>query len=122
MKNILLILFISFLSTQSESKLNIGVYGIYWDWSTYTELKIIDEKHYEYIHRGFVSDGYHCSGKYIVENGILKLLGKCKGERRYRFNGNPSRMPRLWKIGKDTLINKTEIRFPEFLEYKPNRE
>ena len=122
MKNSLLILFFCYVSSQLDHQLQKGVYGIYWDESTYTELKIIDEERYEYIHQGFVAGGYRCAGKYVIDNGTLKLLGRCKGERKYKFNGKLHRMPRGWTIKKDSLINTTEMSFPSSLGFKYNRE
>jgi hypothetical protein len=118
MKSVFLILLFSTSLIQSDANLNKGVYGTYWDWNTYTEIEIIDTKHYVYKHKGLMGVGYSCSGKYEVENGMLKLCGKCKEERHYSFNGKQNRMPRLWKIEKDSLINKTEIGFPSTLYFK----
>lgn len=112
---------LTLLSNQCDDGLKTGTYGVYWDWSTYTELKIIDENHYEYHHRGFVGRGYYCSGRYVVEEGTIKLLGKCKGEQEYQFNGKSMKMPRLWKVEKNYLVNKTDIKFPDSLKFMPKK-
>jgi hypothetical protein len=85
----------------SGYELIIGTYGVYLDWSTYTELTINENHTFEYIDRGFTGIGYKNFGKWKIEKGKLILYD-------YKENNSFSPMPTIWEIKEKGLCNITK--------------
>ncbi|GIK70535.1 MAG: hypothetical protein D8M18_10530 [Bacteroidetes bacterium] len=85
----------------SGQKTITGTYGVYLDWSTYTELTIKENQTFEYIDRGFTGIGYKNYGKWKIKNGKLILYD-------YTENNSFHPMPTTWIIKKNELCNDTK--------------
>ena len=85
----------------SGQELKMGTYGVYLDWSTYTELTIKENQTFEYIDRGFTGIGYKNFGKWKIEKGNLILCD-------YDENNSHTPMPTTWIIKQNELCNDTK--------------
>lgn len=103
MKKILFIIVLyfctNFLFGQTIPKQDIktGTYGIYWDWSTYTELTINANLTFSYLVRDFQGNkSTECEGKWKVKKRKLFLI--CRDKILYQ---RP--IPIKWKIKENEL-------------------
>ncbi len=85
----------------SGQEIKTGTYGVYLDWSTYTELTIKENQTFEYIDRDFTGIGYKNFGKWKIEKGNLILYDNNE-------NNSHNSMPTIWKISKNGLCNITK--------------
>lgn len=86
---------------RDKEEIQFGTYGIYLDWSTYTELIIKENQTFQYIDRGFTGIGYKNNGKWKVKKGKLILYD-------YDENNSFRPMPTVWKIEENELCNITK--------------
>ena len=89
------------IDQKDNHEIQFGTYGVYLDWSTYTELVIKENQTFEYIDRGFTGIGYKNYGKWKIQKGKLILYD-------YVENYSHSPMPTIWKIKEKELCNITK--------------
>lgn len=89
------------IDQKDQHEIQFGTYGVYWDWSTYTELVIKENQTFEYIDRDFSGIGFKNYGKWKIQKGILILYD-------YVENNSNGLMPTIWKIKEKELCNITK--------------
>ena len=89
------------IEQKDKQEIQFGTYGIYADWSIYTELTIKENQTFEYIDRGFTGLGYKNNGRWKIQNGKLLLYD-------YGENNLFSPMPTIWRIKENELCNITK--------------
>lgn len=95
-------IFAFILSAQKNNTVQTGLYAVYLDISTYTELNIKADSTFTYLYKGCTGIGLRNQGKWKISNGKLVL---------YDFEKKSLQLPDIWKIKKGKIINSTQNMF-----------
>jgi hypothetical protein len=86
-------------STEKNNTIQTGLYAVYLDISTYTELNVNADSTFTFLHRGLTGIGWRNQGKWKIRHGKLVL---------YDYEKKSLQQPNIWKIKKGKIINTTQ--------------